>query len=375
MTAPRVFYDRDADPSRLQGRTFAIIGFGSQGHAHALNLRDSGASVVVGLRPRGGSWSKAVATGLDVRPVADAVKAADVIMMLVPDQDGRAVYESGVAPGLGAGKTLMFAHGFNIHYGEIAAPAGVDVSMVAPKSPGHLVRSEFEAGRGVPGLVAVHQDASREALANALSYASGIGCTRAGVIQTSFREETETDLFGEQAVLCGGVTALVKAGFETLVSAGYSPEMAYFECLHELKLIVDLMYRGGLGFMRYSISDTAEYGDYTRGPRLITEETRAEMRRILDEIQDGRFAREWLAENKVGRPNFDRMRQADHDHLIEQVGRQLRAMMPWSEEGGQGGRRAGGSGREQTGAVGSRREAEAPDASRPLPPAPASARG
>jgi ketol-acid reductoisomerase len=342
MTAPRVFYDRDADRSRLLGRTFAIIGFGSQGHAHALNLRDSGASVLVGLRPGGGSWAKAVAAGLDVRPVADAVKAAAVIMMLVPDQDGRAVYESDVAPGLAAGKTLMFAHGFNVHYGEIAAPVGVDVSMVAPKSPGHLVRSEFEAGRGVPGLVALHQDASGEALANALSYASGIGCTRAGVIQTTFREETETDLFGEQAVLCGGVTALVKAGFETLVSAGYSPEMAYFECLHELKLIVDLMYRGGLGFMRYSISDTAEYGDYTRGPRLITGETRAEMRRILDEIQDGRFAREWLAENKVGRPNFERMRKADHDHLIEQVGRQLRAMMPWSEEGAHGGRRAGG---------------------------------
>jgi ketol-acid reductoisomerase len=227
----------------------------------------------------------------------------------------------------------MFAHGFNIHYGEIVPPPGVDVSMVAPKSPGHLVRSEYQAGRGVPGLVAVHQDASGQALANALAYAAGIGCTRAGVIETSFREETETDLFGEQAVLCGGTSALVKAGFETLVEAGYSPEMAYFECLHELKLIVDLMYRGGLRFMRYSISDTAEYGDYTRGPRLVTEETRAEMRQILREIQDGRFAREWLAENRVGRPNFDQLRQADDDHTIERVGRTLRAMMPWSEEG------------------------------------------
>jgi ketol-acid reductoisomerase len=375
MTAPRVFYDRDADRSRLLARTIAIIGYGSQGHAHALNLRDSGATVAVGVRPGGSSWAKAVAAGLDVRPVADAVKAADVIMMLVPDQDGRAVFERDVAPGLAPGKTLMFAHGFNIHYGEIVAPNGVDVSMVAPKSPGHLVRSEFEAGRGVPALVAVHQDASGQALANGLAYAAGIGCTRAGVIQTSFREETETDLFGEQAVLCGGVTALVKAGFETLVAAGYSPEMAYFECLHELKLIVDLIYRGGLGFMRYSVSDTAEYGDYTRGPRIITEATRAEMQRILQEVQDGRFAREWLAENKVGRPNFDRMRKADHDHPIEQVGKKLRAMMPWLDEGGQAGRGtgAGGSGWEQTGAEGNRREAEPPDGSRPLPPAPARA--
>jgi ketol-acid reductoisomerase len=328
-----VFYDADSDRGRLSGRTFAIIGFGSQGHAHALNLQESGARVIVGLRRGGGSWERAVAAGLDVHPVAEAAAAADVIMMLVPDQDARAVFESGVAAGLRPGKTLMFAHGFNIHYGEIAAPAGVDVSMVAPKSPGHLVRSEFAAGRGVPALVAVHQDASGEALANALAYAAGIGCTRAGVIQTSFREETETDLFGEQAVLCGGVTALVKAGFETLIEAGYRPEMAYFECLHELKLIVDLMYRGGMQFMRYSISDTAEYGDYTRGPRLITDETRAEMRRILEEVRNGAFAREWLAECRGGRPNFERLRQADRDHEIEQVGSRLRAMMPWSEEG------------------------------------------
>jgi ketol-acid reductoisomerase len=336
MTAPvRLYYDADAEKGRLSGRTFAIIGYGSQGHAHALNLRDSGANVIVGLRAGGASWERARAAGLLVRTVDQASDSADVIMMLVPDQDARAVYEAGVLQGLRAGKTLMFAHGFNIHYGEIAPPDGVDVSMVAPKSPGHLVRSEYEAGRGVPGLVAVHQDASGAALDNALAYAAGIGCTRAGVIETSFKEETETDLFGEQAVLCGGVTALVKAGFETLTAAGYRPEMAYFECLHELKLIVDLMYRGGLQFMRHSISDTAEYGDYTRGPRLITAETRAEMRRILDAIQDGSFAREWLDENRAGRPNFERLRTADRDHEIERVGAQLRAMMPWSEEGRQ----------------------------------------
>ncbi len=368
MNAPgvRIYYDRDVDRARLMGRTFAIIGFGSQGHAHALNLKESGVRVIVGLRPGGRSWAPARAAGLEVGSVAEASQAADTIMMLVPDQDGRAVYESAVAPGLAPGKTLMFAHGFNIHYGEIVPPPGTDVSMVAPKSPGHLVRSEYQAGRGVPGLVAVQQDASGDALRNALAYAGGIGCTRAGVIETSFREETETDLFGEQAVLCGGTSALVKAGFETLVEAGYSPEMAYFECLHELKLIVDLMYRGGLRFMRYSISDTAEYGDYTRGPRLVTEQTRAEMRRILQEIQDGRFAREWLAENRVGRPTFERMRQADQDHRIEQVGKALRAMMPWSEEGG--------SGREKEGEGGRGEGAKAPAHSRPLPPAPATAR-
>ena len=329
----RVYYDADADRSRLAGRTIAVIGYGSQGHAHALNLTESGVKVVVGLRPGGKSWERAKAAKLEVRTVPEAAERADVIMMLVPDQDGREIYESGVVAGLRPGNTLMFAHGFNIHYGEIVPPKEVDVTMVAPKSPGHLVRSEYEAGRGVPGLVAVQQDASGEALANALAYAGGIGCTRAGVIETSFREETETDLFGEQAVLCGGVTALVKAGFETLTQAGYRPEMAYFECLHELKLIVDLMYRGGLGFMRYSISDTAEYGDYTRGPRVITDETRAEMQRILQAIQDGSFAREWLDENRAGRPNFERARQADKDHEIERVGARLRAMMPWSEEG------------------------------------------
>jgi ketol-acid reductoisomerase len=348
MTEPvRVYYDSDADRSRLAGKTFAIIGYGSQGHAHALNLRESGARVVVGLRPGGGSWDRALAQGLDVRPVAEAAQVADVIMMLVPDQDARAIYDADVAAGIRPGNSLMFAHGFNIHYGEIAPPGGVDVSMVAPKSPGHLVRSEYQAGRGVPGLVAVHQDASGQALTNALAYAAGIGCTRAGVIETSFREETETDLFGEQAVLCGGVTALVKAGFETLTAAGYRPEMAYFECLHELKLIVDLMYRGGMQFMRYSISDTAEYGDYTRGPRIITDETRVAMQKILDAIQDGSFAREWLAENRAGRPNFERLRQADRNHQIEQVGAQLRAMMPWSEEGRRGSEEAGKQGSEK----------------------------
>ena len=333
LTGVRIYYDNDADPRRLAGRTIAIIGYGSQGHAHALNLRDSGVRVIVGLRPNGGSWKKAEAAGLEVMPVADAAKAADVIMMLVPDQDCRTIYDESVGPNLKAGKTLMFAHGFNIHFNEIKPPAEVDVSLIAPKSPGHLVRSEFEGGRGVPGLVAIHQDASGQALANALAYGAGIGCARAGIIETTFREETETDLFGEQAVLCGGTSELIKAGFETLVNAGYRPEMAYFECLHELKLIVDLINRGGLGFMRYSISDTAEYGDYTRGPRIITEATRAEMRKILAEIQSGQFAKEWLAEHRSGGANFARMRKRDADSQIEKVGAQLRAMMPWSEEG------------------------------------------
>src|SRR4051795_4415702 len=325
----RVYYDADADRGRLAGRTFAVIGYGSQGHAHALNLRDSGAKVLVGLRKGGGSWPRAQAAGLDVRTVAEAAAAADVIMMLTPDQDGRTVYEGGVAAGLRPGKTLMFAHGFNIHFGEIVPPSGVDVSMVAPKSPGHLVRSEFEAGRGVPGLVAVHQDASGQALANALAYASGIGCTRAGVIETSFREETETDLFGEQAVLCGGASALIKAGFETLVEAGYSPEMAYFECMHELKLIVDLFYQGGLNYMRYSVSNTAEYGHYTRGPRIITAETKKEMKRILKEVQDGTFAKEWIAEAKSGSKNFKAMKEKDKTHPVEVTGAKLRKLMSW----------------------------------------------
>ena len=340
----KVYYDKDADLSLVKGKKVTIIGYGSQGHAHALNLKDSGVDVCIGLGEGSRSKAKAEAAGLVVRTVADAATWADVIMILTPDTTQPKIYRESIEPHLANGKTLMFAHGFNIRFGTITPTSGVDVSMVAPKSPGHLVRSEFEAGRGVPALVAVHQDGTGQALGDALAYAAGIGCTRAGVLQTTFREETETDLFGEQAVLCGGTTALVKAGFETLVAAGYSPEMAYFECLHELKLIVDLMYRGGLGFMRYSISDTAEYGDYTRGPRLITAETRAEMQRILKEVQDGRFAREWLAENKAGRPNFERMRQADRDHPIEQVGRKLRAMMPWSEEGASGRQRGVGGG-------------------------------
>jgi len=332
-TEVRVFYDADADPARLRGRVIAVIGYGSQGHAHALNLRDSGARVIVGLRPGGASWTRARAEDLEVRPVAEAARAADVIMMLVPDPQARGVYEAGVVGALGPGKTLLFAHGFNVHFQEIVPPGSVDVAMIAPKSPGHLVRSEYQAGRGVPALVAVHQDASGHALADALAYAAGIGCTRAGVLQTTFREETETDLFGEQAVLCGGVSALVQAGFETLTAAGYAPEIAYFECLHELKLIVDLMYRGGMKFMRYSISDTAEYGDYTRGPRIVTDEVRAEMRRMLADIQSGAFAREWIAESRGGGRRFEELRRAALDHPIERIGARLRAMMPWTEEG------------------------------------------
>ncbi|HXG98548.1 MAG TPA: ketol-acid reductoisomerase [Gemmatimonadales bacterium] len=328
----RVYYEADSDRARLHDRVFAIIGYGSQGSAHAQNLRDSGARVIVGLRPGGASWQKATADGLEVRPVADAARAGDVIMMLVPDQEQRAVYESAVAPALER-KTLMFAHGFNIHFGEIKPPAGVDVSMIAPKSPGGLVRSEYQAGRGVPGLVAIHQDASGSALPNALAYATGIGCSRAGVIATTFAEETETDLFGEQAVLCGGVTALVQAGFETLTEAGYAPEMAYFECLHELKLIVDLIYRGGLGFMRHSISNTAEYGDLTRGARVISPAVREEMRKLLADIRNGVFAKEWIAECRAGAPRFNELRRAAQDSPIEKVGAKLRAMMPWTEEG------------------------------------------
>ena len=347
----RVYYEADTDRARLRDRVFAIIGYGSQGHAHAQNMRDSGARVLVGLRPGGASWKQAVVHGLEVRPVPDAAQAADVIMILVPDPAQRAVYETAVAPALGMGKTLMFAHGFNIHFGEIAPPPGVDVSMIAPKSPGHLVRSEYQAGRGVPALVAIHQDASGNALPNALAYATGIGCARAGVLATTFAEETETDLFGEQAVLCGGVTALVKAGFDTLVQAGYSPDLAYFECMHELKLIVDLMYRGGLKFMRHSISDTAEYGDYTRGPRIITDEVREEMQEILAEIRSGSFAREWIDECRNGAKRFQALRMRENDHLIERVGAKLRAMMPWSEEGKAQAAGDGAPARERAGAA------------------------
>ncbi len=324
-----MYYDRDADLALLAGRKIAIIGFGSQGHAHALNLKDSGCDVRVGLYEGSPSWARAEEAGLRVMPVAQAAAEADIVMMLVPEQAAAQVYAESVAPHLGKGKTLMFAHGFNIHYHQIVPPPDVDVSMVAPKSPGHRVREIFPAGQGVPALVAVYQDASGQARQVALAYARGIGCTRAGVIETTFAEETETDLFGEQAVLCGGVTALIKAGFETLVEAGYQPEIAYFECLHELKLIVDLIQEGGLSYMRYSVSDTAEYGDYVAGPRIITDETRREMRKMLKEVQDGTFAKSWILENMAGRPSFLTMRRQERQHPIEVVGRRLRAMMSW----------------------------------------------
>jgi ketol-acid reductoisomerase len=324
-----MYYDRDARPELIRGRKVAIVGYGSQGHAHALNLRDSGVDVRVGLRDGSASAARARAEGLVVEPVATAAAWADVIMVLAPDTAQPALYREAIAPHLSAGKMLMFAHGFNIRFGTVQPPAHVDVAMVAPKSPGHRVREVFLEGGGTPALLAVHQDATGQARDLALSYAWGIGVTRAGVIETTFAEETETDLFGEQAVLCGGVSALVKAGFDTLVEAGYQPEIAYFECLHELKLIVDLMYRGGLSYMRYSISDTAEHGDYTGGPRIVTDETRAEMRRMLREIQDGTYARTWLAEHEAGRPTFNAARAREQALLIEQVGERLRAMMPF----------------------------------------------
>jgi len=326
---PQLYYDNDADLARLQGRTIAIIGYGSQGHAHALNLHDSGCSVIVGLYEGSPSWAKAERDGLRVASTADAARDADIIMILTADTVQKKIYDAHIAPQLTAGKTLMFAHGFNIHYGQITPPAGVDVSMVAPKSPGHRVREVFQHGGGVPALVAVHQDASGHARADALAYAKAIGCTRAGVLETSFAEETETDLFGEQAVLCGGVSALVKAGFETLVSAGYQPELAYFECLHELKLIVDLMYQGGLNYMRYSVSDTAEYGDYVAGSKVINDESRRAMQQLLGNVRDGSFARAWIAENEAGRPNFSRQRAADVAHPLEVTGKALRRMMPF----------------------------------------------
>ncbi len=324
-----MYYDKDADLNLIRQRKVAVIGYGSQGHAHALNLKDSGVDVVVGLPGASASAAKATTAGLRVLSVADAAKWADVIMVLIPDTRQRAVYETDIRPHLTAGKMLMFAHGFNIRFGCIVPPVDVDVTMIAPKAPGHRVREVFTEGAGTPGLLAVHQDATGKAKALALSYGRGIGCTRAGVIETTFTEETETDLFGEQAVLCGGTAALVKAGFETLVNAGYQPEVAYFECLHELKLIVDLMYRGGLAYMRYSISDTAEWGDYTAGPRIVTEQTKETMRQLLAEIQSGEFAKRWIAENEAGIPNFKKMRLADVNHPIEVVGTKLRAMMPF----------------------------------------------
>ena len=324
---PQRFYEKDGNPALLHGKTVAIIGYGSQGHAHSLNLRDSGVNVVVGLHQGSKSAAKAEAAGLKVLSVSDAAKTADTVMILVPDHIQADLYNSEIAPHMTQGKTLMFAHGFNIHFGQIKAPANVDVSMVAPKAPGHRVRELFTEGVGVPALVAVHQNPSGKALQNALAYALALGCLKAGVIETTFREETESDLFGEQTVLCGGVSELVRAGFDTLVAAGYAPEIAYFECLHELKLIVDLIYEGGLGYMRFSVSDTAEYGDYTRGPRIVNQETREEMRRILSEIQSGKFAREWIHENKTGRHKFLAMREAARDSQIEHVGRELREMM------------------------------------------------
>ena len=325
----KIFYEKDADLSLLQGIKVAVLGFGSQGHAQALNLRDSGVDVVIGQKPGGAGFELAKKFGFDPKPVSEAVAAAQVIQVLVPDHIQADLYKNEILPGLSEGKMLLFSHGFCIHYGQILPPNNVDVAMVAPKGPGHLVRREYERGAGVPSLVAVEQDATGKALDRALAYAKGIGATRAGVIETSFREETETDLFGEQAVLCGGVTALIKAGFETLVDAGYAPEIAYFECCHEMKLIVDLIYEGGLSRMRYSISDTAEYGDLTRGDRIIGPEVREEMEYILEEIQSGEFAKEWILENKANRPVLNALRRREAENPIEEVGSKLRSMMGW----------------------------------------------
>jgi ketol-acid reductoisomerase len=327
-----IYYEKDANLDLIKGKKVAIIGYGSQGHAHALNLKDSGVDVRVGLQPGSKSKAKAEGAGLRVVTPAEAAKEADVVMILAPDQTQKKIWDDEVAKGMTKGKALLFAHGFNIHYGQIRPPADVDVLLVAPKGPGHLVRRQFQDGRGIPCLIAVHQDATGQAKQLGLAYARGLGGARAGVLETTFREETETDLFGEQAVLCGGASALVKCGFEVLVEAGYQPESAYFECLHELKLIVDLMYEGGLAWMRHSISDTAEYGDYTRGPRVVNAQTKDEMRRILREIQSGQFAKEFIIENQVGRPMFDKMRQAEAEHPIEEVGKRLRDMMSWIRE-------------------------------------------
>ncbi|MDF1643889.1 MAG: ketol-acid reductoisomerase [Pseudomonadales bacterium] len=327
-----IYYDKDADLSIIKGKTVAIIGYGSQGHAHANNLKDSGVNVVVGLRPGSSSQTKAEGAGLTVKSIADATASADVVMILAPDEHQAALYKTEIEPNLKKGAALAFAHGFNIHYQQIEPRSDVDVIMIAPKGPGHLVRSMYEGGGGVPSLIAVFQDASGKAKNIALSYASANGGGRAGVIETNFQEETETDLFGEQAVLCGGATALVQAGFETLTEAGYAPEMAYFECLHELKLIVDLMYEGGIANMRYSISNTAEYGDLTRGPRVVTEETKKEMKKILTEIQNGEFAREFILENQAGAATLKAKRRIGEEHPIEEVGTRLRSMMPWIQD-------------------------------------------
>jgi ketol-acid reductoisomerase len=328
-----IYYDKDADLSLLKDKTIGIVGFGSQGHAHALNLKDSGLNVIVGLYPGSKSWPKAEEAGLRVGSVADVAKEADVIMILAPDQVQRELYEGHIEQGLSSGNMLMFAHGFNIHFNQIKPPPDIDVTMVAPKGPGHMLRTLYIDGIGMPALVAVHQNATELAKQLALAYAKGIGCARAGVLPTTFQEETETDLFGEQTVLCGGVTALITTAWETLVEAGYQPEVAYFECLHELKLLVDFIHNGGMASMRYTISDTAEYGDYTRGPRVIDEDVRESMRQILREIQDGTFAREWILENQAGRPQFLAMRRLNAEHPIEQVGAELRGMMSWLKSG------------------------------------------
>ncbi len=325
----RMYYDTDADLSLLKGKKVAVIGYGSQGHAQALNLKESGVDVIVGLRPGGRTWRLAQEAGWNPFPVAEAAAQADIIQILIPDERHHETYEKEIKPHLKAGKSLCLSHGFSIHFNQIVPPSDVDVFMVAPKSPGHLVRRMYQEGQGVPGLIAVYQDASGQAKQKALAYAKGIGCTRAGVFETTFREETESDLFGEQAVLCGGASELVRAGFDTLVEAGYNPEIAYLECLHELKLIVDLMYEGGISLMRYSVSDTAQYGDLSRGRRIITEETRREMKQILKEIQSGQFAKEWILENQANRPSFNAITRRDEEHQIEQVGRRLRSMMPW----------------------------------------------
>jgi len=325
----KVYYDKDADLSLIKGKQVAVVGYGSQGHAHALNLNDSGVKVTVGLRKGGGSWDKAKNAGLTVKEIAAAIEGADIVMLLMPDEHIAKVYRDAVEPHIKKGAALAFAHGFNIHYGQVVPRADLDVIMIAPKAPGHTVRGTYAQGGGVPMLIAVHQDASKKARDIALSYAAAIGGGKAGIIETNFREETETDLFGEQAVLCGGCTALVQAGFETLIEAGYSPEMAYFECLHELKLIVDLMYEGGIANMRYSISNNAEYGDFTRGPRIITERTKDEMRKILKEIQTGAYAQEFLLENQTGATKLNALRRIGRQHPIEIVGAKLRDMMPW----------------------------------------------
>ena len=325
----KIYYDKDADLKLLKGKTIAVIGYGSQGHAQAQNLKDSGLDVIVGLRKGSARWKQAQKDGLKVAAVAEAAKKADIIQVLTPDETQAAIYKAEIEPYLTKGKALSFSHGFNIHFGQIVPPPDVDVFLSAPKSPGHMVRRMYQDGAGVPGLIAIHQDATGKAKKIALAYSKGIGCTRAGVFETTFREETETDLFGEQAVLCGGVSELIKAGFDTLVEAGYAPEMAYFECLHEMKLIVDLIYEGGLSWMRYSISDTAQYGDFMIGKRIINEETRKEMKKVLTEIQNGEFARNWILENQANRPVFNAIDKREKEHQIEKVGQELRSMMSW----------------------------------------------